>query len=86
MTDDDLTPEQLAAIDKLAADLLIIEPQEDRTAAILTMVNEFVKTARAEYPDLPEEKIEKAAKRFGDLILQRFNELKNSVAGGEGRA
>ena len=80
----ELTPEQIAAIDKLAHDLLIVE--QDRTAAILTMVNEFVISARAEYPDLPEEKIQSAASRFGDFILQRFNELKNSIAGGEGHA
>jgi hypothetical protein len=80
-----LTPEQAAAIDKLARDLLIIEP-EDRKAAILTMVDTYVGAVRKEYPDLPEEKIESAASRFGDLILQRFKELKNSVAGGGGHA
>ena len=50
------------------------------------MVNKYVRSVRAEYPDLPEEKIEKAASRFGDLILQRINELNNSIAGGEGHA
>jgi hypothetical protein len=80
-----LTPEQNAHIDKLAQDLLIVEPQ-DRTPAIMRMVDDFVKAVRAEHPDMPEDKIESAAKRFGDLILQRFNELKNSIAGGEGHA
>ena len=80
-----LTPEQINAVDKLARDLLIVEPQ-DRAAVILMMVNKYVRSVRAEYPDLPEEKIEKAASRFGDLILQRINELNNSIAGGEGHA
>lgn len=86
MSDDvKLTPEQINAVDKLARDLLIVEPQ-DRAAVILMMVNKYVRSVRAEYPDLPEEKIEKAASRFGDLILQRINELNNSIAGGEGHA
>lgn len=85
MSDDvKLTPEQINAVDKLARDLLIVEPL--RAAAILMMVNKYVRSVRAEYPDLPEEKIEKAASRFGDLILQRINELNNSIAGGEGHA
>jgi hypothetical protein len=86
MSDDvKLTPEQIDAVDKLARDLLVVEPQ-NRAAAILMMVNKYVRSVRAEYPDLPEEKTEKAASRFGDLILQRFNELNNSIAGGEGHA
>jgi hypothetical protein len=76
-----LTPEQSAAIDKLANKLLIVG--EDRTAALVLMMNEYAKSARAEHPDLPEEKIEDAAKRFGDLILRRFDELN---VGGEGHA
>ena len=71
-----LTPEQNAHIDKLARDLLIIEPQ-DRNIAMLTMVDEYVKAMRAEFPDLPEEKIEGAASRFGDAILQRLAELES---------
>jgi hypothetical protein len=86
MSDDvKLTHEQIDAVDKLARDLLIVEPQ-DRAAGILMMVNKYVRSVRAEYPGLPEEKIEKAASRFGDLILQRINELNNSIAGGEGHA
>jgi hypothetical protein len=84
MSDATLTAKQIAAIEKWARTLLILLEQ-DRTAAILTWVNEYVIALRAEYPDLPEEKIESAAKRFGDLILKRFNELNNS-AGGEGHA
>ena len=80
-----LTPEQNAHIDKLARDLLIIEPQ-DRNIAMLTMVDEYAKAVRAEYPDLSEEKIESAASRFGDAILQRLAELSNSIPHGEGHA
>lgn len=80
-----LTPEQTAAIDKLAQDLLIVEEQ-DRTASIMLMVDTYAKAIRDEHPDLPGDKVESAVKRFGDLILQRFNELKNSIAGGEGHA
>ena len=80
-----LTPEQNAHIDKLARDLLIIEPQ-DRNIAMLTMVDEYVKAMRAEYPELPEEKIESAASRFGDAILQRLAELSNSIPHSEGHA
>ena len=37
------------------------------------MVNKYVRSVRAEYPDLPGEKIGKVRSRFGDLILQRIN-------------
>jgi hypothetical protein len=84
MSDATLTPEQIEAIDKLARDLLILEPQ-DVSLRFLLMVDKYKKSVRAEYPDLPEEKIESAASRFGDLILKRFNELHNSIAG-EGNA
>jgi hypothetical protein len=75
-----LTPDQIAAIEKMARTLLIIEPQ-DRAPAILTLVGGYEKAVRAKYPDLPEEKIESAVFRFGDLIWKRFNEL-NANAGG----
>jgi hypothetical protein len=84
MSDATLTAEQIEAIDKLARDLLILEP-EDCPLRFLLMVDKYKKSVRAEYPDLPEEKIESAASRFGALILKRFNELNNS-AGGEGHA
>jgi hypothetical protein len=85
MADDEikLTPEQNAAIDKLARKLLIVG--EDRTAALVLMMNEYAKSVHAEHPDLSEDKIEDAAKRFGDLILRRFNELNSNVSG-EGHA
>ena len=78
-----LTPEQTAAIDRLARDLLIVG---DAPLQFVLLMDEYAKAVRAEHPDLPEDKIESAAKRFGDLILQRFNELKNSIPGGEGHA
>ena len=77
-----LTPEQSAVIDELAQKLLIVGPQ-DREPAMRLWVDEYAKAARAAYPDLPEEKIESAVFRFGNLILRRFNELK---AGGEGHS
>jgi hypothetical protein len=76
-----LTDEQVAAIDGLAQSLLIIPPQ-DRSPAIMLMVDEYVKSVRAAYPNLPEEKIENAATRFGNLILERFAELNAAVGGG----
>jgi hypothetical protein len=79
----ELTPEQTAAIDKLARDLVIVGDAPQR---YVLMMDEYAKAVRAEHPDLPEDKIESAAKRFGDLILKRFNELKNSNTGGEGHA
>jgi hypothetical protein len=75
-----LSASQTAATEKLARTLLIVEPQ-DRTAAILTMVGEYEKAVRAKCPDLPEEKIESAVSRFGDLIWKRFNELNANVGG-----
>jgi hypothetical protein len=48
----------------------------------MLMVDEYVKSVRAAYPNLPEEKIENAATRFGNLILERFAELNAAVGGG----
>jgi hypothetical protein len=68
----------------MALDLFIIGPQ-DRTPAVMLMVDEYCKAVRAEYPTLPEHIIERAVFRFGDLILRRFAEL-NLTIGGEGHA
>jgi hypothetical protein len=75
-----LSAGQTAAVEKMARTLLILEPQ-DRDRAVLTWVDEFAKAVRAKYPDLPEEKIESAVFRFGDLIRKRFNELNANVGG-----
>jgi hypothetical protein len=74
MTDHKLTAGQIAAIETLARDLLIIEPQ-DRLPAILMMDDGYRKKLRAEFPDLPETTIESAVTRFCNLIMRRFTEL-----------
>ena len=51
------------------------------------MIREYEKAVHAEYPDLPEAKIESAVSRFNDLIMKRFRELnRTAITGSKGHA
>lgn len=80
----DLTPDQIAAADKIVRYLVTVEPR-DRVAAIVNVVNDYAKSLRAEHTDVLDETILGAVDTFFALIIERYNEFTKLTVDGQSK-
>lgn len=78
-----LSPQSIAAINRLAAGLLTLSPV-DRGPAHRLIFQESWRDFRAKHPELPAEEIFNATAKFMRAIDDRFAEMIAAGAGGDG--